>query len=248
MAQRIQTTAVARSSNIISCVTLLACGLIATSSDRVGADDWPQWQGPDRNAVSRDTGLLQEWPEGGPSLAWRIDDLGGGDSAPAIAQGKLFGMSNRDGKEIVWVLSEKDGSKVWVSPLGDAVQQGVPQSSEGPGGTPAVDGDHLYVIGMGGRVVCLETASGKIVWQRSFTDDFGGTLPMWSYRESPLVDDDKVICTPGGPDATIVALNKSTGETVWQCKAPARDAAAAVGLVGSVASAEALDRVQRTPQ
>lgn len=184
------------------------------------ADDWPQWQGTDRNAISRETGLLQEWPENGPSLAWRIQGLGGGDSAPAVASGKLFGMSHRDNVEIVWALSEVDGQELWATPLGDAVQQGMPQSKEGPGCTPTIDGDRLYVLGMGGTLACLNVADGNVLWRRSLTQDFGGVLPMWSYRESPLIDGDKLICTPGGPDATMVAINKLTGETLWKAQLP----------------------------
>ncbi len=200
----------------------LILGLLGTLTvaDEPGASDWPQWQGRDRNAISREKGLLQEWPADGPPLAWRIGGLGGGDSAPAIAGGKLFGMSNRDDKEIVWALSEADGKEVWATPLGDAVQQNVPQSKEGPGGTPTIDGNRVYVIGMGGKVVCLSVDGGKILWQRSLTQDFGGILPMWSYRESPLIDGNRLICTPGGPEALVVALNKETGETIWKVRSP----------------------------
>ncbi|MBI3865406.1 MAG: PQQ-binding-like beta-propeller repeat protein [Planctomycetia bacterium] len=193
---------------------------MTTFADVTGASDWPQWQGRDRNSISREKGLLPEWPAAGPPVAWRINGLGGGDSAPAVAGGKLFGMSNRNGKEIVWALSEADGQEVWATPLGDAVQQGVPQSKEGPACTPTVDGNRMYVIGMGGRVACLSIENGKILWQRSLTQDFGGILPMWSYRESPLVDGNKLICTPGGPEALVVALNKETGETIWKCRLP----------------------------
>jgi alcohol dehydrogenase (cytochrome c) len=185
---------------------------------RTEAFDWPQWQGQDRNAISREKGLLQDWPAEGLPLAWRINGLGGGDSAPAVAGGRLFGMSSRNGKEIVWALSEADGHEVWATPLGEAVEQRVPQSKEGPACTPTVDGNRLYVIGMGGRVACLSVEGGKILWQRSFTQDFGGILPMWSYRESPLVDGDKLICTPGGPEALVVALHKETGETIWKSR------------------------------
>jgi len=170
--------------------------------------------------MSKETGLLPQWPAEGPPLAWRIDGLGGGDSAPAVAGGKLFGMSNRDGKEIVWCLSEADGNEVWATSLGEAVNQQMPQSKEGPGCTPTVDGERLYVIGMGGRLACLSVEEGKILWQKSFTEDFGGGVPRWSYRESPLIDGDKLICTPGGPDALIVALNKVSGETIWKSKLP----------------------------
>ena len=128
-------------------IKLLAISLLSMHMGASNGDDWPQWQGPNRNAISSETGLLKEWPAQGPALAWRVENLGGGDSAPAVVDGKLFGMSNRDGKEIVWAISEEDGSPIWSTPLGDAVEQRMRQSKEGPGGTPTVDGDHLYVIG-----------------------------------------------------------------------------------------------------
>src|SRR5512138_3690733 len=168
------------------------------------ADDWPQWQGPVRNGISRETGLLKEWPENGPAVAWKIQGLGGGDSAPAIAAGRIFGMSNRGEDEVVWALSEKDGKEIWVARLGPAIKQQAPQSKEGPSCTPTVDGERLYVEGMGGDVVCLQVKDGKILWQRSLTREFGGRVPMWSYRESPLVDGDQVIVTPGATNAMLV--------------------------------------------
>ncbi|MDZ4778831.1 MAG: PQQ-binding-like beta-propeller repeat protein, partial [Planctomycetia bacterium] len=127
------------------------------------AADWPQWQGPERNSISQETGLLQEWPEGGPPLAWRIDKLGGGDSAPSIADGRIFGMSNRGDEEVVWALSEEDGKELWSKSIGAAVEQRMPQSKGGPGGTPAVDGDRVSVLGMGGRLACLNAHDGEIV-------------------------------------------------------------------------------------
>ncbi|QDV42395.1 outer membrane biogenesis protein BamB [Stieleria neptunia] len=206
-------------------IKLYLAGLLLLCSGVIGfAADWPQWQGPDRNSISNEEALLQQWPDGGPALAWRVDGLGGGDSAPAVAGGRLFGMSNRDGKEIVWARSEKDGQELWFTSLGDAIEQRVPQSKEGPGCTPSVDGDRLYVIGMSGRVACVKTRDGSVLWQRSLVDDFGGVLPMWSYRESPLVDGDQVICTPGASDAMIVALNKTTGETIWKSQMPGESA------------------------
>jgi outer membrane protein assembly factor BamB len=183
--------------------------------------DWPQWQGRDRDGISREVGLLQEWLAAGPPLAWRVDGLGGGDSAPSIADGRMFGMSNRGDEEVVWALSESDGKELWVRPLGPALQQQFPQSKEGPGCTPTVDGDHLYVLGMSGALACLRVADGEIVWQRNLKDDFGGVPPMWNYRESPLVDGDKLICTPGANDATLVALDKMTGEVIWKHQPPA---------------------------
>ena len=204
----------------ISLVVLLAC------VTHVFADDWPQWQGPDRNAMSKESGLLQEWPQDGPPLAWQVDGLGGGDSTPAVADGRIVGMSNRGEDEVVWALSETDGKTLWVTRLGQAYQQSWPQANEGPGSTPTIDGDRLYVLGLGGNLVCLQVQDGKIIWQRSLVDDFGGRVPTWSFRESPLVDGDRVICTPGGPGATLVALNKLTGETVWKSDVPGRPGAA----------------------
>src|ERR1051325_769201 len=196
------------------------------------ADDWPQWQGPDRNSISKEHGLLQQWPKDGPPLAWRINTLGGGDSAPAVAAGRIFGMSNRGGDEVVWALSEKDGKELWVSRLGPAFEQkGWPQAKEGPGCTPTVDGERLYVEGLAGDVSCLQVKDGKILWHRSLQKDFDGNLPTWSFRESPLVDGDKVICTPGGEDATLVALDKLSGKTVWKSQVPGSPGAAYASVI-----------------
>ncbi len=201
-------------------VALAVLVVMVTACSSLAAD-WPQLRGPNRDGKSADTGLLKEWPNGGPPLAWKIDKLGGGYSAPSIAAGRIFGMSNRGDEEVVWALSEKDGSEIWVAPLGPAFAQRASQGREGPACTPTVDGEHLYVEGLAGNVACLQIRDGKIVWQRSLTEDFGGSVPMWSYRESPLVDGDKVIVTPGGADAILVALNKVTGETIWKGQVPA---------------------------
>jgi outer membrane protein assembly factor BamB len=193
-------------------------------ADTPGSFDWPQWQGPERNSISQERGLLQQWPKDGPPLAWKVEGLGGGYSGPSIAAERIFGMSNRGDEEVAWALSEKDGKTLWVTRLGSAFPQRMPQGKEGPGCTPTVDGDRLYVLGLGGDLACLQVGDGKIVWQRSLTRDLGGRVPTWSYRESPLVDGEKVICTPGGPDATLVALDKRNGEMIWKCKVPGGDA------------------------
>ncbi len=182
--------------------------------------DWPQWQGPDRNAASKERGLLKEWSKDGPPLAWKIKEVGGGYSAPSIAAGRIFGMSYRGNDEVVWALSETDGKALWATRLGATISQRMPQGKEGSGCTPTVDGESLYVLGMGGDLACLQIKDGKIVWQHSLTGEFGGRAPMWSYRESPLIDGDKIICTPGGQDAILVALDKSTGKTIWKSKLP----------------------------
>ena len=211
-------------------MVLISIGLVFLATDTIVAADWPQWQGPNRDGKSADTGLLKQWPENGPPLAWRIDKLGGGDSGPAIADGRIFFMTNRGDDEVVWALSEKDGKELWVKRLGPAFRQRPSQGREGPACTPTVDGQRLYVEGLAGNVVCLQVKDGEIIWQISMTEEFGGRVPMWSYRESPLVDGEKVICTPGGEDATMVALNKLTGETIWKSKMP--DAAASAAASG----------------
>src|SRR5215469_6627127 len=161
--------------------TLIGVAFCTTLSP-VFADDWPQWQGPDRNAVSRERGLLKEWPKDGPPLAWRTNGLGGGYSAPSVAAGRIFGMGNRGDDEVVWALSEKDGKELWVTRIGPAFKPQAPQGKEGPGCTPTVDGELLYVEGLGGDVACLQVKDGKLIWQRNLKGDFGGRVPMWSYR------------------------------------------------------------------
>ncbi len=198
-------------------VRMTLTAVVLTGAACIGfADDWPQFRGPGRNGISTEQGLLQQWPENGPPLAWRIEGLGGGYSAPAIAGGRIYGMSNRGDDEVVWALSEKDGKELWVTRLGPRCEEGGGQGREGPACTPTVVGDRLYVIGAAGTVGCLQASDGKIVWTCSFTEDFGGQLPRWRFSESPLVDGDKVICTPGGQNALMVALDRSTGKTIWK--------------------------------
>lgn len=213
-----------RTSYYISGVLLVLT--VTAASGQQGAFDWPQWQGQGRDAMSQERGLLQEWPQAGPKLAWKVGELGGGDSTPSVAAGRIFGMGHLKDEEVVWALSEKDGSKLWVQKIGPAFHQDLPQSKEGPGATPTVDGNLLYVIGLAGDVVCMDVADGTVIWRRNLSTDFGGKLPKWSYRESPLIDGEKVIVTPGGKDATLVALNKETGKTIWSSSVPGNPGAA----------------------
>jgi outer membrane protein assembly factor BamB len=206
--------------NRTTVISILIASLVQSAFS--GPFDWPQWQGPDRTAHSKETGLLAEWPKEGPPLAWKVKGLGGGDSTPSVAAGRIYGMSHRGSDEFVWALSEQDGKEIWAVRIAPALTTSWPQSKEGPSATPTVDGDRLYVTGLAGNVACLQVADGKVIWQRNLMSDFGGRMPMWSYRESPLVDGDKVICTPGGEETTMVALNKLTGETIWKTFVPDR--------------------------
>ena len=140
----------------------MALALFAQAAFSQTGFDWPQWQGPDRTAFSKETGLFKEWPKDGPPLAWKVKGLGGGDSGPSIAGGRIYGMSHRGGDEFVWALSEKDGREIWAVRTAAAPPQNWPQSKEGPSATPTVDGDRLYVMGLAGNVVCLQAADGKV--------------------------------------------------------------------------------------
>jgi outer membrane protein assembly factor BamB len=195
----------------------------AQSVDRAGKFDWPQWRGPHRDGISAETGLLKEWPKDGPPLAWKAKGLGGGYSAPAIAGGRIFGMSYRGDDEVVWALDEKDGAEKWVTRI-DAASRKIGGPGQGPEGSrcmPTVDGDLVYALGTAGDLVCLKTADGKEVWHKNLPKDFGGRfMANWGYCESPLIDGDKLICTPGNSDATVVALNKKTGEVIWKGQVP----------------------------
>ena len=191
----------------------------APESSRPQNFDWPQWQGQDRTAVSKETGLLQDWPKGGPPLVWSIDTLGGGYSTPSISQGRIFGMSFRGNEEIVWALDEKTGAEIWSVKIADANRK--VGYNEGSRCTPTVEGDRLYALGLSAELVCLQTKDGKEVWRKNLRKDFGGNVGGWGYSESPLIDGDKLLCTPGGKKATLAALDKKTGDTIWM--APIKD-------------------------
>jgi prepilin-type processing-associated H-X9-DG protein len=185
--------------------------------------DWPQWQGLERTAISPEKGLLPSWPKEGPELAWKATGLGAGYSTPSIAGGRIFTMGNRGRTEYVIALSEKDGKELWATEVGPVRAGG--GGYAGPRCTPTVDGEFLYALGLNGDLVCLEVSKGAERWRKNLVKDFGGQVGGWGYSESPLVDGDKVICTPGGRKATLVALNKKDGETIWTAKVPQGDGA-----------------------
>ena len=197
--------------------------LLATS---LFAADWPQWRGPTRDGVSTETGLLKEWPKEGPKLLWHAKDIGSGYSTPAVVGERLYVISN-DGmeKEYVQALNVKDASQVWSTPIGKVGPNDPGMNYPGSRSTPTVVGDTLYALGSDGDLAAMETATGKIKWQKNLRTDFGGKPGKWAYAESPLVDGDTLVVTPGGADATIVALNRNTGETVWKSAIPGGDEA-----------------------
>ncbi|MBX9628159.1 MAG: PQQ-like beta-propeller repeat protein [Gemmataceae bacterium] len=195
----------------------------------LAADDWPQWRGPNRNGVSKEAGLLAEWPKDGPPLRWKRTDLGEGYSTPSVAAGKVYLQTNKDGDEFVVCLDEKTGTDVWAAKIGTVGKNKGPQYP-GTRSTPTVDGDRVYGLASGGELVCLGT-DGKPKWQKNLAKDFGGDVGAWAYTESVLVDGDVVVCTPGGKTATLLALNKTTGEPVWKCPVEGGDVADYASIV-----------------
>ena len=178
--------------------------------------DWPQWRGPDRTDVSKETGLLKSWPSEGPKRVWLYPNAGEGYAGPAIAGGKLFTMGVRDESECLLAIDAGTGKELWAAKIGSPFRE---SHGNGPRGTPAVDGDQLYALSGRGNLVCANAADGKILWQQSMTA-LGGTMPHWGYAESVLVDGDQVVCTPGGGTGALAAFDRITGKPRWQ-SAPA---------------------------
>ena len=195
------------------------------------ADDWPQWRGPQRDGISKEKGLLKEWPKEGPKLFWQRKDLGSGYSTPSIVGDRVFLLSNQGiENESVQVLSVKDGKDIWSARLGKVGPNQGPQYPAARS-TPTVDGDTVYVLASDGDLAAVEVASGKIRWQKNLRSDFAGKPGNWAYAESPLVDGDALVCTPGGSSVTMVALNKKNGQVIWKCALPEGDEAAYASII-----------------
>ncbi len=188
------------------------------------ADDWTQWRGKDRDGVSKETGLMKEWKAEGPQLLWTADGLGEGHTSPSVAGGRVYGMGLIDSSEFVWALDAGTGKLVWKTRIADGIELGGSQGGYGPRATPTVVGDKLYTLGVSGEAVCLSLADGKELWHKNLVKDFGGQVPQWGYCESPLVDGDNCILTPGGSN-TLISLNRNTGAILWKCEAPGDDRA-----------------------
>ena len=182
------------------------------------APDWPQWQGADRTRISKETGLLKQWPAGGPRVIWTANNLGTGYGSMAVAGDRVFLQGARGPQSVVIALNRADGKEVWAKPLGPIETRMRTPMGAGPRGTPTVDGDRLYVLTENGDLACLKTADGSAVWQMNILKEFGGSQLQWLISESPLVDGPHLVVSPGGPGAGIVKLDKMTGKTVWTSK------------------------------
>src|SRR5262249_6337249 len=180
-----------------------------------------------RNGISTETGLLKEWPQDGPKLLWHLKDIGSGYSTPAVVGDRLYLLSNEGlENEFVQALSMRDGKRIWSTRLGNVGNPKQQPNFPAARSTPTIDRELLYALGSDGDLACLETGTGKIRWQKNLRKDFGGKPGDWAYSESPLIDGNTLVCAPGGSEATLVALNKSTGEVIWKCSVPGGDEAA----------------------
>jgi len=209
-----------------ACVGFLLIAAIA----ELAAADWPQYRGPERNDVSAETGLLREWPAGGPKLVWTYSNAGVGYSGPAVVGQRYYTIGGRGDVEHLIALDIgriKDGAptEAWAVALGKTFDFQGNKWSAGPSSTPTVDGELIFALGGMGDLVCVESASGKERWRKNLPKDLdaqvnpigGGPKGLgWGFTWSPLVDGERLICMPGGPKGTVAALEKRTGNVVWR--------------------------------
>ena len=174
---------------------------------------WPRFHGPEGRNISADTGLMKQWPEDGPPLAWKASGIGMGYASVTLAQGRIYTSGNVGDKTMVTAL-DLDGKVVWQAENGPAWTK----DYEGTRGTPTIDGDRVYQESPVGEVACLEAKTGKKIWSVNILERFGAKNIQWALAESVLIDGDRVICCPGGPEVSVVALDKNSGETVWKAK------------------------------
>lgn len=196
-------------------LTLSCLGALSTIAP---AKDWPQWRGTDRTGLSTETGIIKSWENAPPKLLWNVEGSGKGYSSVSIADGVLYTTGNFEGDvkgQGVSAFSTKDGKLLWQTPITDSVPK---HDSGGARCVPTIDGDRLYVTTSNGAIACLST-KGKLLWSKDFKKEWDGKMmSSWGFSESPLVDGDRVLCTPGGDDAFMVALDKMTGATKWKTK------------------------------
>jgi len=213
----------------LSVLLLLALSPITVGRSAVA--DWPQWKGPDRTGLSKETGLMKSWPQDGPKAVWTVSNLGEGYGTVAISGDRIFVQGCRGNDSVIYALNRANGKEVWTKTLGPKLGQ---DRGPGPRGTPTIDGDRIYALSENGDLACLKFKDGSVVWQRNILKDFGGKNIRWLISESPLVDGNRLIVTPGGQGAGVVALDKMTGKTIWACKELNEDAGYSSCIVADV--------------
>jgi outer membrane protein assembly factor BamB len=192
---------------------LAALCLAPAAELKVKPTDWPQFRGPNRDGFSQETGLLKQWPEEGPPKVWTATGLGQGYGSVSVVGGMIFGTGKKDGQESIWALDEATGRQKWETPFTTSEQAA---RGDGPRSTPTYAAGKVYAVGSEGTLACADADTGKLLWTKSYTKDFGGKPQDWGYCESVLVDDGRVIGTPGSASAAMVALNPDTGAVIWK--------------------------------
>ncbi len=191
---------------------LLIAGLVTANSAWADAEEafWPQFHGPNRDNHSTETGFLKQWPEGGPALLWTAEGIGHGYSGVSIASGMIYTAGSIE-KDTVITALDMDGKILWQ------FENGPGWTGDRPGtrSTPTVDGDRLYHQSPVGNLVCLDARTGRKHWQINTLEKFRSKTSTWALAESLLIDGDRVICCPGGPQTSVAALDKRTGAVVW---------------------------------
>lgn len=196
--------------------TMVVVGMLAVApvwTQAPAPAEWFQWRGPDRDGISQEKGLLQDWPKAGPPQVWRTTGAGNGYSSFSASGGRLYTLGARAGNEYVMAFDRATGKKVWEYLNGRRYEN---DRGDGPRSTPTVEDDRLYVLGGSGDLTCLENATGKKIWSINLIQKFGGRNPYWGYSESPLIVGDRILVNAGGPRASIVAIAKADGATLWQ--------------------------------
>ena len=194
--------------------------------------EWPQWRGPLRDGKSNETGLLKAWPEKGPAVTWAISNLGEGYGSLAIRGERIYVQgTNAERKSAVFCLNRADGKTIWSVAFGPRLDQ---DKGNGPRGTPTLDGDRLYVLTENGDLACLREKDGSSIWSKNILKEFGGSNPRWLVSESPLIDGNKLVVSPGGSGAGIVALDKMTGKEIWRTKELSAETSYASNIIADV--------------
>jgi outer membrane protein assembly factor BamB len=200
---------------VLAAALVPAAAPAAPAADAAGLE-WNQWRGKNRDGISPDTGLLKEWPAGGPKLAWKATGLGGGYAGFSFAGDRLFTLGDQADACMVMALEVATGKPLWSTKVGKPLGGFGKPEWDGPRCAPATDGTLVWALGQFGDLVCVEAATGKEVWRKSLTADFGGPLQQWGFAGCPILDGDLVLVVPGGKKGLVLALNKATGATVWQ--------------------------------
>ena len=216
-------SAVTRPLNV--CLAAFTAALVGFTAASATAADWPTFRGTGRTAVAPDTNLLEAWPQSGPPLVWETAGAGRGYASPAIVGDRIFtlgdGLSTAEDKdEYLTCFDRKTGKQLWKTKTGQPWTDGQPtwQSSRS---TPTIDGDTVYVLSPFGLLVACDVATGREKFRVDLKQEFGGKkADSWGYSESVTIDGDVLVCTPGGEQATMVALDKRTGKKIWACPSP----------------------------